>query len=147
MCLYTHQESTFIAKDDIVCYKLLEKHTFYTVSIHQFFKYWRFKLYQTMFEVNKYVGINTYNKGFHSFQTIEAAVKYYINSNSAMSKRKVRLYKCIIPKGAQYVKGDSYITSPVLCVYQVDDSQQYCSDKIIIKHSVQNEFNKLIKKL
>lgn len=147
MCLYTHQKSKFIAKDDIVCYKLLEKHAFYTVSIHQFFKYWRFKLYRTTFNIYKYSVINVCNEGFHSFQTIEAAVKYYINNHCAFIKGKIRLYKCVIPKGAQYVKGNSNYINPSLFVYQIDDSQQYCSDKIIIKHSVQNEFNKLIKRL
>ena len=135
------------AKGDIVCYKLLIKHTFYTVSIHQFFKYWRFKLYKTTFKIYNHIGVNVCYEGFHSFQTIEAAVEYYINNHCASLKEKVYLYKCVIPKGAQYVKGDSTYTTPVLFAYQIDDSKQYCSDKIIIKYSVQNEFNKLIKQL
>jgi len=91
--------------------------------------------------------MNACYEGFHSFQTIEAAVEYYINNRSVNRKEKIRLYKCVIPKGAQYVKGNSNYIATALFVYRIDSSQQYCSDKIIIKHSVQNEFNKLIKKL
>lgn len=144
MCLYTHQLSKFTAEDDIVCYKLLEKHTFYTVSICQRFKYWRFKLYQTMFKIYGYSIVNVCCEGFHSFQTIDAAVKYYIDNHCTSLKEKVCLYKCVIPKGAQYVKGDS---TNILFAHHIDDSRQYCSNKIIIKHSIQNEFNKLIKEL
>ena len=146
MCLYTHQSSMFTAKDDIVCYKLLKKRIFYTISIYQLFRYWRFKLYQTTLHLYKYPSVNICLEGFHSFQTIEAAVKYCINNHYA-NQKKIHLYKCIIPKGAQYVKGDSRCANPVPFVHKIDDSQQYCSDKIIIKNLVQNEFNKLIKKL
>lgn len=129
MCLYSTNQPQ-IAKEDIVCYKWLTKRLLFTTSPFRWFNYFRYRKYKTkltFMRLISYPFIDEYNQGFHSFQSIEAAQKSPFSFCD-----NAHIYKCIIPKGATYVKGDQFIDKEG----NIDDTQQYVSNQIIIKNCI-----------
>lgn len=103
MCLIVNKVIPFIAKKDIICYKIYVKKEGYlsspyfghTPSVRNF----------TELEPNPISSDHKYiiNKGFHSFKHLKDAkrdTQFYpfLYTNNI-------IYKCIIPKGSKYYRG------------------------------------------
>lgn len=104
MCLEVNTQYK-IAKEDIVCYKILEKD--YNGDLFSPFTLFRWDLNKftkakgrpisTIFNGPKYITIGY----FHTFKSIVAAKKQLM----LCSNRNHLICKCIIPKGTKYWEG------------------------------------------
>lgn len=135
MCLYTTNTKIRTAKKDIICYKILIKER----------KSWIYRIfYKPMYRAPFYINytyrlkeLNDLGKslivypyevygGFHSFVDIQDAkckLKDWFDTPGGQT-----IVKCIIPKGAEYVKGTidksqnspaSYVSNQIICVKEV----------------------------
>jgi hypothetical protein len=120
----------FIAKKDIVCYKILNefcrhewiddepKTVFKIVSPFKGFTYELnnlYKLFSPLMEINNGFSEHTIQEGFHSYTKLRIA-KNITHSNCES------VFKCIIPKGSEYYVNDLY--------------NEYVSNQIIIKEKI-----------
>ena len=126
MCLYTGQEVAYVAKCDIICYKVLKynKRVGFRSSI-QNFPYDLDTTYKTdLLKVRFYNGEHSITDGFHSYISMDGLSMYKRSWIHKLFKRykKYTLVECIIPQGSQYYIG-------------LDGSYDLCytSDTIIIK--------------
>lgn len=129
MCLYTYDREPSIAKEDIICYKVLVKTKIPFVYktpiigeelikipfLRKSFKaigYWGIMGFPTSYGV-----VYEVSSGFiHTYADIEEAISrldYIIEC-----KGNSIVFKCVIPKGTKYFKSDS--------------SSEYASEEIII---------------
>jgi hypothetical protein len=111
---YTHPES-FIAKEDITCYKVVNYREEKIVSEYKKFVYDIDKLYkldEPLKEINGQI-----EKGFHSYTKLRIAVGDKTDYQIVI--------KCIIPKGSVYFISDYY--------------EEYVADAIIIKEILVNK--------
>lgn len=141
MCLYTTSKKVQVAKEDIVCYKILIKlkkkgifhKSKYRAPCSVFFTYKLKKLYDLgkslRINFNPYPGGLPYyivDEGFHSFVNLQDAkcmLSEWIDTQEGQT-----IVQCIIPKGAEYVKGRisssenspaSYVSHQIICVKEV----------------------------
>lgn len=143
MCLYlTNIRKTRIAKEDIICYKILIKE-----RKRGIFRIFRKSTYRAPFnthytyqlkELNDLgrsltIGINTYpdnlpvvREGYHSFVDVQDAK--HMSSELYYIPGVMKIVQCIIPKGAEYIKGTisqsptspaSYVSNKIICVKEV----------------------------
>lgn len=134
MCLILEKDSVkTIAHTDIVVYKVVVKVERRTIqSIFGFIQseiFYRSPYYSFDYEkgvtyasalmksTSPYSGNQTIEQGFHSYERLEDA-RLALAGN-------IVVVKCIIPAGAKFYKG-----------HGIDFTQQYASDKIIIKEEV-----------
>lgn len=113
MCLTTFQKEPYIAKKDIIIYKVLFKDGKRVISPYIQFPYVLKKLYQTDFRII-YARNNIsklIHEGFHGYRNKKYA-----------TDRWLEVYKCVIPKGSQY-----YISF---------DQEEIVSNQIIIKRKL-----------
>lgn len=140
MCLHTNQSKPFIAKEDITCYKIVNKisDTKVESDVMEFF-YTLNKLY-TIPELKlvKSKIIGSYFKkyiiaeGFHSYIQLSDAVIDCKCELSLLSSTRI-IVECIIPKGSKYFLG-----------YNDYRFECYCSDKIIITNIMNSKINENI---
>lgn len=136
MCLYITDREIQIAKKDIICYKILIKER----------KKWIYRIfhkstYRAPFYIHHTYQLKELNdlgrslivytdcevhSGFHSFVDIQDA-KCKLDEWSE-TQRGWTIVKCIIPKGAEFVKGTiyksptspaSYVSNQIICVKEV----------------------------
>lgn len=128
MCLITDQKVPTIATEDIIVYKVLQlpySEKGLLVSPYNIFYYKLGELYETKIEKsnerccldntddralsNKFgewktnEDIISYGPGFHSMKTYERAVQ----CSKSMLYVSTAIYKCTIPKGAEYYENPS----------------------------------------
>lgn len=146
MCLYTTNTKIRTAQKDIICYKVLIKERknwifrifrkptyrapFYNYYTYQLKK--RYCLRKCLIHVFTTYPAHPYKVGvgFHSFVDIQDAKRmlskwYDIYGNRG---RRQTIVQCVIPKGAEYVKGTidlsenspaSYVSDEIICVKEV----------------------------
>ena len=80
--------------------------------------------------MDPYLGVGTYgivNEGFHSFVNLQDAKRTML-SEQFENRVGLTLIKCVIPKGAEYIKGrvsssrnspESYVSNQIICVKEV----------------------------
>jgi len=90
-------EELNVAKEDLICYKILESGL---ISVYQDFDYKLNKTYKLFrwlksSEEKYYLKHDTIYRGFHSYQRIEDVIPI---------ERKQIIVKCIIPKRSKYYK-------------------------------------------
>ena len=98
MCLITNQREPYIAKTDIVVYKLVTKGTSDNkyISLYEKYPYELNKVYEEIDNLQEN-STNTFGKGwFHSFRTLIAALLVQNNTTIVIG---------IIPKGTPYYLG------------------------------------------
>ena len=118
MCLRLTSYEKKIADEDIECYKVLKVCGGLMFSPFQMFDYMIGKLYETKLgEIEE----GDIYEGFHSCTSIYGARRYQTNNVE-------HIFKCIIPKGAEYYKGRSTI-----CGHSIEG---YVSNKIIIEGNI-----------
>ena len=127
-----HQIVPHYATNDIECIKLMENFRYsddvtrmkLIDSLVQGFTYIMGKKYGPINVKPSFTsisGVHRINRGFHSFTSLETALKYKNNTNYFY--RYCKVCKCIIPKGSWYYDGFLGYTT----------SRCYVSDSIIIK--------------
>ena len=144
MCLYTASEKVQVAKEDIICYKILVKvrkrwiyrifhKSKYRAPFSVFYTYQLKKLYDLgkslRINFDPYPGGLPYHivdEGFHSFVNLQDAKRKLDEWYEAPEGQTI--VKCVIPKGAEYVKGtiDSsknspagYVSHQIICLKEV----------------------------
>lgn len=133
MCLYTTNKEPFIAKEDIICYKILVKTKIpfmYKTPIVRT-KLIKIPLFQKTFKAkgsSKVYGIKIHWSGvwevaegyIHTYLTAEAAIS---NVSHVIDEGEgCRIFKCIIPKGTKYFKST--------------ESDTLASEKIVICNKI-----------
>lgn len=142
MCLYTTNTKIRTAKKDIICYKILikerkkgifrifRKHT-YRAPFYSYYTYRlkkRHYLGESLIHVFTTYPVHPYKVGvgFHSFVNIQDAKRMLSEWYDNQGGRTI--VQCIIPKGAEYVKGTidlsenspaSYVSDEIICVKEV----------------------------
>ena len=143
MCLYlTNIRKTRIAKEDIICYKILIKERKRWIS-----RIFHKPTYRAPFYINHTyrlkelndlgrsltVDISTINaypavvyEGYHSFVDIQDAKRILKDWYETPGGQTI--VQCVIPKGAEYAKGTidksstspaSYVSNQIICVKEV----------------------------
>lgn len=105
MCLTTKQEKPLVAKEDIICYKFLDKKM---KSPFRNFQYQLGKIYTD--DVEEYI---TEHKDwkfigagfFHAYLNKDDVVNYQKEYRNTQES----IYKCRIPKGTPYYSGIEYL--------------------------------------
>lgn len=125
MCLYTSHVKPKVAKEDIICYKIMyykPRNVHKAISIYQGFRYKLGTLYKSELIYHIY---KTVHEGFHSYKNLKDA----INKRLLISRylKEIKIFKCIIPKGSTYYVG---IYSGV---------HSFASNKIIITEEINHE--------
>lgn len=142
MCLYVNNKKVRVAKKDIVCYKIVIKER----------KKWIYRIFHKptyrapfyfnyIYQLKKlndlgkslYVAISpeelcgVVHEGFHSFVDIQDA-KRMLSESCYRYNKGWTIVQCVIPKGAEYVKGTidlsenspaSYVSDEIICVKEV----------------------------
>lgn len=147
MCLYVNNKKVRVAKKDIVCYKIVIKERkkwiyrifhkpTYRAPFYNYYTYQLKKRYCLRNCLNHHVFTTypehqyTVSVGFHSFVDIQDAKRmlsrlYDVYGNRG---RRQTIVQCVIPKGAEYVKGTidlsenspaSYVSDEIICVKEV----------------------------
>lgn len=137
MCLYTTSKKVQVAKEDIVCYKILiklkKKGIFrifrkftYRAPFHCYYTYRLKKLYDLGRSLKCKLftkGCPTFyvvSEGYHTFEDIQDARDMLLEWYETPGMQKI--VQCIIPKGAEYVKGTTYLYNSVV---------SYVSNKLV----------------
>lgn len=128
MCfIIKDQKDALIAKDNIICYKLLwqvpkESKRAYGMADYlspfQLFRYNKFKTYYQRFKIKlkgKKYG-DQINIGFHAFNSVKIAEGEMLTRKRL---KNMRIVKCIIPKGAKYFKNKREIVSDKIIVREI----------------------------
>ena len=113
MCLITEQKQSEIAKEDIICYKILTTNTENGQYESYYYSEWKWelnKLYSTSLGRCR----NNVLEGFHSYAHYQDALKI-LEQDMPLG---CMLVKCSIPKEAKYYKGKQ------------QDSDGYASNQI-----------------
>jgi len=143
MCLYTTSKKVRIAKEDIICYKILvkERKNWIFRIFHKptyrapFYNYYTYQLKKRYYLFKSLVHVFTtypehpymFNEGFHSFVDIQDA-KRMLSESCYRYDKGWTIVQCIIPKGAKYVKGAidlsenspaGYVSDEIICVKEV----------------------------
>lgn len=108
MCLTLNSDSEIkIAEEDIVCYKVLEKHDGFVASLYRGFVYEIGKEYKTRIGPRPQEFYCEINEGFHSFLYKEDAKNEKIDFLQYCKIKDWFLgcYRCVIPKGSKIVYG------------------------------------------
>lgn len=143
MCLtVTSITKKQIATEDIVCYKFMRKygHSAFSSNDKKAYSPYRNAIY---FPKKKYTSIlgqvrsnilfptsHFVEEGFHSFaqeKDARTGIECDTMLNDAHGIYTLQIYKCIIPKGAEYYEG----------VYA--NALSYCSNQIIIEKEIEND--------
>lgn len=97
------------AETDIICFKVYEINCFSVIDPHTFFSFSLNKRYNDEWEkIEKYseeLGYRVMTKFDWLFPNVDDAFEYGVHENFSASYRDIFVYKCTIPKGAQYYKG------------------------------------------
>ena len=136
MCLYTTDPKIHIAKENIICYKILIKerkkwiYRIFHKSTYRapFYMYHTYRLKELNDLGRSLIVYTDYevHSGFHSFVDIQDA-KCMLDKWSE-TQRGWTIVKCIIPKGAEFVKGTiykspispaSYVSHQIICLKEV----------------------------
>lgn len=106
MCLYPTHKRVKIAKEDIVCYKVL---TSIMKSPYRDFQYERNKMYSIkLLKIDKNNNDLEINEGYHAYVSYDGAY----SSTAIMFLYDTFIFKAIIPKGSKYYLGtDNEIVS------------------------------------
>jgi len=142
MCLYVTSKKVRVAKEDMVCYKILDRKKERKKWIFRIFRKPTYRApfyFNYIYQLKKlndlgkflYVAISpeelcgVVHEGFHSFVDIQDAKRML----SEWYETHVGvIVKCIIPKGAEYVKGTiyksqnspaCYVSNQIICVKEV----------------------------
>jgi hypothetical protein len=138
MCLYTTNTKIRTAKKDIICYKILIKERKKWISRKSTYRAPFFINYTYRLKERYYLGKSlihgfteeypyTVHKGFHSFVDIQDA-KRMLSEWCELQGGKITIVQCIIPKGAEYIKGTiapsenspaSYVSDEIICVKEI----------------------------
>lgn len=123
MCLYSKNKEPFIAKEDIVCYKILVKTKIpcvYKTPIIRT-KVIKIPFFKKLFKaegsqrvifsfLSSVAGMYEVSGGFiHTYKEIEHA-KFYVNGEWFYEDECV-IFKCIIPKGTHYYESETEYAS------------------------------------
>ena len=123
MCLITKQKQPEIAKEDVVCYKIIKLNPNNRKYESYFYSEMKWKLNQlystTLDKSGKYV-----LEGFHSYAHYQDALEIL---EKEMPLGCI-LVKCVIPKGAYYYKGKHN-----------DDKEGYTSNKITMTEFIKKK--------
>lgn len=126
MCLTTSQQTPDVAKEDITCYKVVEKEyrgkRWYTPFQYYYFLFGRVlkcKNFGERIDNAHIVG------GFHSFVSSDDAYTCGLGIRNVGSKKQA-IVECVIPEGTKYYPG----IFRAHCGYQFPS---FCSEKIIYK--------------
>ena len=142
MCLYTTNTKIRTAKKDIICYKIVIKERkkgifrifhkpTYRAPFYNYYTYHlkeRYYLGKSLIHVFTTYPIHPYkvDEGYHSFADIQDAKRMLSEWSGARCSKTI--VQCIIPKGAEYVKGTidlsenspaSYVSDEIICVKEV----------------------------
>ena len=125
MCLYPDNDKAVRAKKDIICYKVVYKHSKLVNNDHpsftsavQGFIYRLGEGYVSNWFM-KHVTTGEVRFGFHSYMTETLAQNH-------TSGRNEIILKCVIPKGTLYFTGNNFLT-PGETGYTLN---QYCSSRV-----------------
>lgn len=115
MCLYTNDKQTYIAKKDMICYKICVKKCIEEDDIYySFFKAYHYKLnkiVRSKINIIEYT-FNTYKyhveEGLHSFRCLKDTrnyLKIIKRDHKYLKNFKFIILKCIIPKDSVFIDG------------------------------------------
>lgn len=123
MCLTVDKEKFKIekAQEDIVVYKVLEKHNGMLLSALRGFVYEIGKEYKTIMEPRCKGPYYQINEGFHSFLTLKDAEN---EQRRTLQWDEYRCFRCMIPKGSKivygkYAKKDAIVSEAIKIVEEV----------------------------
>lgn len=144
MCLYITNRGIQIAKEDIICYKILVKErkkwiprifhkSTYRAPFNRHYTYQlkglndlRESLYISCPVYPEVSPCGVVREGFHSFADIRDAERMLFEWDYIPGVGKI--VQCIIPKGAEYIKGTiglsqnspaNYVSNKIICVKEV----------------------------
>ena len=141
MCTYVKRQDIkpFIAEEDITCYKVLKK----TEKGEFLSQIWNYqyelnKKCQSVITLDKekysMFTLNAIYQGFHSYKSLQNAIRDYI-----LDRQKLVIAKCIIPKGSHYYIAYNDVKETFRVYRSLDEIEDsyiidiYASDCIIIK--------------
>lgn len=148
MCLEVKKPEIIVAKEDMVCYKVMMEHygdKGAWVSPYQGMAYKEGRAYELEKQLqlldSKFGNIKDYpyivEEGFHSFANLSDALQF-LNVYEARcpwcmdaSRHAYVIVKCIIPKGTTYAEG--------LFFDWGNKFHSFCSEKIICEGKIENE--------
>lgn len=136
MCLYTDSKKVQVAKEDITCYKILIKerkkwiYRIFHKSTYRapFYKYHTYRLKELNDLGRSLIVYTDYevHSGFHSFVNLQDAERML--SEWYDTQKGQIIVQCVIPKGAEYVKGTidksptspaSYVSHQIICLREI----------------------------
>ena len=111
MCLYTNNKQTYIAKKDMICYKICIKKDDIYYSFFRSYQYELNKIVSSKISIIEYT-FSTYKyhveEGLHSFQYLKDAedyLKIIKRDHKHLKSIKFIILKCIIPKDSVFIDG------------------------------------------
>lgn len=145
MCLILFDTEIKVAKEDIICYKVMEKRDDDLISPYQNMRYEYGRAYVTETPIIVKYGIATrgyIEEGFHSFLKKEDAQYFASNLQTWLylpvkprnhqvgmeCNPKVVIVKCLIPAGTRYAAG-------FFCEFG-KSFDSFCSERIIVLEEV-----------
>lgn len=141
MCLELKKPEIIVAKEDIICYKVMIepwRSNGGWVSPYMFMCYWKGDTYELgkqlqLLDFSKTVKEYPYlvEEGFHSFTSLSGAKKHRKHLSMFNHDNGFVIVKCTIPKGTTYVEGLFYSCGTRF--------HSFCSEKIICEDKVENE--------
>lgn len=148
MCLEVKKPGIIVAKEDMVCYKVMIEYfgnKGVWVSPYQGMTYkegqsYELKAQLQLLDSSKTVKEYPYRveEGFHSFTSLSEAL-FFLNAfearhpclNRCSDASRYVIVKCIIPKGTTYAEG--------LFFDWGNKFHSYCSEKIVCEGKIENE--------
>lgn len=117
MCFITNNTRKYIAKKDIVCYKVVN------LKNKEIYSYW----YGFIYELNKKYALRTLQpisldfnyirieEGFHSYKYMSSANKHL----NAYKLPEEAIVKCIVPKDSEYYTNGEHMVSNQIIVTEI----------------------------
>lgn len=145
MCLYTTSKKVQVAKEDIVCYKVMIEYSgvkYVWMSPYKGMAYEEGHNYELERQLQLLDASKTISypyiveEGFHSFANLSDALSFRNVFMARFPQLGARQYtyvivKCIIPEGTAYVEG--------LFIDWGNKFPSFCSEKIICEDKIENE--------
>jgi hypothetical protein len=137
MCLALLDTEIRIAKEDIICYKVMEKRGETLISLYQNMRYECGKMYVSETPMTVKYGLvpGAYiEEGFHSVsnekeaERLKSALQTYIWLYNNLDTHKYVVVKCLIPSGTRYAAGffsdfgksfDSFCSERIIAMEEV----------------------------
>lgn len=123
MCFAVESKKTVKAKKRIVCYKILVIGDDGSLNSPYYQKEWKINKEEEESKLNIEIQNNSKitTNGLYSFWKKRAA-RIFLKELRFWSSKKYKIFKCVIPKGAEFYTMSSWCKNP-----------QICSNRLIVK--------------